>query len=160
RTIDNPFGAAMIGDELASRFGVANVFRDCISISAGTHYPTAIQAALEKAQVLVAVIGPQWLTLTDPLTGHRLIDRDHDCVRREPAWGFQHSLQVVPVLLKDTPDQATQPKPDDLPGDIRLLATIQALVFSQYTFRADLDRLVARLVDLVPTLVSKNGRSE
>jgi hypothetical protein len=152
RSTDNPLGAAGIHDELVRRFGTANVFRDCVSLQPGSHYPSAIRKALADADLLIAVIGPQWLTLTDPTTGQRLIDRDHDWVRRELAWAFQHGIQVVPVLLHDTPTSARQPKLADLPDDIKPLATIQALTFSQRRFRTDLDRLTTTLCQLLPTL--------
>jgi hypothetical protein len=156
RSTDNPLGAAGIHDALVSRFGAGKVFRDCVSIKTGGHYPTVIWEALENSDALVAIIGPQWLTLTDVDTGERLIDRDHDWVRRELAWAFQRRIYVLPVLLLDTPDHATQPTVADLPDDIKRLAVTQAFPFSQRTFRADVDRLATRLVQFVPALTETN----
>lgn len=155
RAVDNPLGAAGIHEALSARFGKEKIFRDCVSLEAGTQYPAAIRAALAEADVLVSIIGPQWLTLRDP-NGTRLIDRDHDWVRRELAWARDRHIEVVPVLLRDTPDHAIQPAADDLPPDIRWLAHIQAFQFSQLTFGSDLDRLATRLTALAPTL-ARNG---
>jgi hypothetical protein len=158
RVVDNPLGAAGIHDALAGRFGEDKVFRDCVSLEAGSHYPDAIRAALAGAEVLVSIIGPQWLTVRDDATGERLIDREHDWVRRELVWAHERNTTVVPVLLVDTPAHASQPRPEDLPADIRWFASVQAFEFSQRRFGADLDRLAARLSTLAPSL-SANGRA-
>jgi hypothetical protein len=117
-------------------------------MAAGTHYPTEIWAALRKATVLVAVIGPRWLTATDP-SGTRLIDREQDWVRRELAFAFTQGITVLPVLLKDTPEDAGQPLPDELPDTVRRLATIQSCTISQRTLGPDLARLGERLAPLL-----------
>jgi hypothetical protein len=157
RVVDNPLGAAGIHDALVGRFGADNVFRDCVSLQAGTDYPAAIGDALVKSDVLVSIIGPQWLTLTDEATGERLIDRAHDWVRRELVWAHEKNIQVVPVLLVDTPAHAVQPQADELPPDLRWLAYLQVFEFSQRRFGADLDRLAALLTALAPGLMG-NGQ--
>lgn len=156
RVVDNPLGAAGIHDALATRFGAERVFRDCVSMQPGDHYPERIRRALAEAEVLVSIIGPRWLTLTDD-AGDRLIDRDQDWVRRELAWAHEKNTPVVPVLLVDTPDRAPQPVADDLPAELRWLAYLQAFEFSQRRFGADLDRLADRLTALAPSLRT-NGR--
>jgi hypothetical protein len=153
RTVDNPLGAASIYQGLAGKFGSHQVFRDIVSLDAGTHYPSSIRSALENADVLLAVIGPQWLSLKDPETRERLIDRPQDWVRREIAIAFQLEIVVLPVLLKDTPENAYLPTPDELPKDIRELATIQALEISQRRLDADLAHLARTLGRLRPALV-------
>lgn len=158
RVVDNPLGAAGIHDALVKRFGKDMVFRDCVSLEAGAFYPTAIRDALASSEVLVAIIGPQWLTLTDGVTGERLIDREHDWVRRELVWAHERDICVVPVLLVDTPARAVRPTADELPEDIRWIAYVQAFEFSQHRFGADMDRLAVRLATLAPGL-NGNGRS-
>jgi hypothetical protein len=157
RNVDNPLGAAGIYDALTRRLGARNVFRDCVTVEAGTPYAEVIHNALVNSHVLVAVIGPQWLTLTDTATGVRLIDRDGDWVRRELAMAFQFGIPVVPVLLKDTPAHAPHPKPAELPDDIKPLAAIQAFALSQLRFSADLDRLAELLARLLPAPVHPGG---
>lgn len=149
RTVDDPLGAALIHDRLALRFGRDNVFRDCVSLAPGAHYPSSIRIALENAAVLVAVIGPRWLTLTDE-SAVRLIDREHDWVRLELALAFDTGIPVLPVLLKDTPANAVMPMMTDLPVSIRPLATIQALEISQRRLGADLEMLEAAIARFRP----------
>jgi hypothetical protein len=158
RVVDNPLGAAGIHDALATRFGADKVFRDCVSLDAGSQYPAAIRDALVGSDVLVAIIGPRWLTLTDDSTGTRLIDRERDWVRRELVWAHDKNIPIVPVLLTGTPADATHPVADDLPPDLHWFAHLHAFRFSQHTFGADVTRLATRLTALAPTLTS-NGRS-
>ena len=152
RVIDNPLGAAGIHEGLVRRFGADRVFRDCVSMGAGTYFPTAIRAAVMDADVIVSVIGPRWLDLRDEVTGVRLIDRDDDWVRQELALAIARGIHIVPVLLKDTPDNATLPRPAELPEDIRRLAMVQTFPVSQRRFGEDLDRLATALVTLVPSI--------
>jgi hypothetical protein len=59
RVKDNPLRAAGVHDMLVRRFGGDRVFRDCVSMAAGEHYPTELRKDLERADVLMAVIGPR-----------------------------------------------------------------------------------------------------
>jgi hypothetical protein len=152
RVVDNPLGAAGIHDARATRFGATKVFRDCVSMEAGVHYPAAIREALVSSDVLVSIIGPKWLTLVDRNTGTRLIDREEDWVRRELVWAHDRDIPIVPVLLTNTPTDATQPAAEELPPDLRWFAYLQAFRFSQRTFGSDVIRLSARLTTLAPTL--------
>jgi hypothetical protein len=149
RSADNPWGAAGIHEWLTHR-STHRIFRDGVSLDAGAHYPTAIMAELEKADLLIAVIGPDWLTTSDPDTGQRLIDREGDWVRRELAFAFQHGIPVIPVLLKDTPRDAHQPSPADLPDDIRRLATLQSVEVGQRHLDTHLSRLAAQILRVLP----------
>lgn len=152
RSRDHPLGAAAIDECLATRFGPDNVFRDCVSLRPGEFYPTEIMRALRDSDVLVAIIGPDWLTLTDESSGTRLIDNDHDWVRREIVWGLRHKLPIVPVLLIGTPRDAVQPRPSEVPRALRPFTLLQALKVSNRRFRDDISRLTDRLVELVPSL--------
>lgn len=150
RSGDNPWAAAGIHEWLAQRLTNHRVFRDCVSLDAGSHYPTAIMSQLEKADLVLAIIGPGWLTATHPGSGQRLIDRPDDWVHRELAFAFQHDIPVLPVLLKDTPDNAWMPKPADLPPPVRPLATVQFCEVSQRRLRADLTNLGNQILRLLP----------
>ncbi|HYQ61961.1 toll/interleukin-1 receptor domain-containing protein [Actinophytocola sp.] len=150
RSKDQPLGAAAIHDHLARRFGHGRVFRDCVSMGPGDRYPDELRSALRSADILLAIIGPEWLTMAEG--GQRLIDRPFDWVRYEIATAFQQGIQVLPVLLKETPASAGRITKGDLPADISEIASRQAFEFSQRRFGAALDELVARIVELVPTL--------
>jgi hypothetical protein len=164
RLVDQSLGAAGIHAAIVSRFGARNVFRDSVSLDAEPEYRAGVWEAFVEADVLVVVMGPRWLSLTDQ-DDTRLIDRPRDGVRREIAWALRHELDIVPVLLRDTPEHAVPPTPDRLPPDIRGLAAIQAFEFSQRRFPEDVERLVRLLVGVVPGLAppappAKVGRGQ
>jgi hypothetical protein len=154
RAKDNPLGAAGIHDMLARRFGSDRVFRDSVSMAAGEHYPTKLREGLERADVLVAVIGPRWNELTDE-QGRLLIQRDRDWVRWEIARAIERGIPIVPVLLLGTPEDATPPDLAILPASIRKLAEFQTFEVRQKRLGTDLDLLADRLVELVPSLTRR-----
>lgn len=152
RANDNPYAAAGITKVLADQFGEDLVFRDAVSMKPGVRYPDAIRKALHEAEVLVAVVGPRWMQ-DDPATGKPRLANEDDWVRMEIAYALSHGIQVVQVLLMDTPEDAQPPLHAELPDDIRGFASIQAARISQRRFHQDMAELVERLVQLVPSLV-------
>ena len=60
-------------DRLADRFGEGQVFMDVDAIEPGVDFAEEINRAVEACIVLLAVIGPNWLTATDE-RGHRRLD--------------------------------------------------------------------------------------
>jgi hypothetical protein len=81
----------------ASPSPTAQVFLDSRSIPAGADFAEELLGRLRACSVLVVVIGPRWLTLTDA-AGRRRIDDPQDWIRREIAEAFTHGLRVIPVL--------------------------------------------------------------
>ena len=73
--------AGRLADRLVDRFGAERVFIDVDAIEPGMDYVEALTHAVEACDVLVAVIGPGWLTATDK-QGRR-IDDPYDWVRVE-----------------------------------------------------------------------------
>jgi hypothetical protein len=147
RVLDERFGVAAVYEILVQRFGVDSVFRDCVSLQPGEHYPSAILEAVSHSDVLLAVIGPGWLTLADEF-GFRLIDRHDDWVRREIATAFEYGIPVIPVLLEG----ALQSTVVELPHDISRLALIQPALVSHVRLGEDVQRLAARIATLAPQL--------
>jgi TIR domain len=152
RAVDQPLGASAIYAKLEEWFGADRVFLDCETIQPGEHYPTELRTAVREADALVAVIGPNWLTVTDPETRERRIHRERDWVRWEIATALELGIPVLPVLLKDTPEDAQMPAAAELPANIRPLSTRQFARISHLHLGADIDRLIGDLVRLAPAL--------
>src|SRR5215472_2254044 len=76
----------------------ARVFRDLDSIEAGLDFAEVIGAALDSCAVFVALIGPQWATLTDE-NGRRRLYHPHDWVRFEVQTALGRGVRVIPVLV-------------------------------------------------------------
>lgn len=154
RTADEPYGAALLDEELSRHFGPEMVFRASRSIPPGADFETEIMSAVRASDILLAVIGPNWLTATDK-DGNARIDDPDDYVRREIAIALEHGVRVIPVLMN-----ATRIAPGSLPAEIAGLARCQdvRVDFRRSTF--DLGALVDRLRELVPgaELVASQGK--
>src|SRR3984893_14737730 len=97
RSEDSHGYGALLYRDLTGHFGKNLVFLDAESIPAGADFVEELLARVRSARVLLAVIGPHWLTATDP-TGGRRIDDPADWVRREIAEAFTAGVQVIPIL--------------------------------------------------------------
>ena len=111
---------ALLYTDLARRFGADQVFLDCESIPAGADFESELLERVRSARVILAVIGPRWLSATDS-TGRRIDDPD-DWIRRELVEAFTAGVRVIPVLT----DHALLPAEAELPADIAALSRRQA----------------------------------
>ena len=86
---------------------------------------------------MLALIGPQWLTITGEDGNPRLEDPD-DFVRLEIETALARDVLVIPVLV----DGATMPHAEELPPTLASLSHRQALELSPARFHADTERLL------------------
>ena len=133
--------ARAVYDVLAQRFGPQRVFIDVDDIAAGQAFDATIAQAVQGSQVLLVLIGPRWLAARDgPLP--RLHD-PADFVHQELAAGLERGMRVIPLLF----DGATMPTEAQLPPPLRPLARRQALAVDAAGFSADINRLLAILLE-------------
>src|SRR6185437_9100205 len=121
RREDGGDAAGRLADRLVDRLGAERVFMDVDAIEPGMDYVEAITRAVEACDVLVAVIGPSWLSAAGK-HGRRL-DDPHDWVRVEVGTALKRGVRVIPVLMGG----AVMPGRDDLPDDLADLARRSAL---------------------------------
>jgi hypothetical protein len=140
RINDSVHATAAIAGLLAQHYGPGNVFRDRDSLALGSVYPRRIRRELERADVVLAVIGPLWLTIRNK-NDERCLDDERDWVRTELRMAFEREIQVVPVLLDGTP----LPERSLLPSDIALLSLSQYWQVRHRTFESDVRGLIANL---------------
>lgn len=142
RRADSRKDAARLYDRLVEAFGKDNVFKDVDSIPPGSDFRGVLAEAVAQCEVVLAVIGPQWLTITDE-RGSRRLDNAGDFVRIELETGLcRDSCLTIPVLV----DNAAMPRADDLPVSLRELAFKNAVVVrDDPDFHPDVDRLIASL---------------
>ena len=140
RRDDSSGWAVGMSRSLRDIFGPDQVFADIATLEAGTDYTQAIEQSLTTVDVLLAVIGPRWLTVTDR-NGRRRLDDPDDLVRKEIAAALRRGIRVVPVLVGG----AIMPSSDDLPDDLKALTRRHAHELSDSRWDYDLQRLVAVL---------------
>jgi hypothetical protein len=107
--------AGRLYDRLAARFGDDQVFMDVDTIALGVDFAEVITQAVSTCQVLLAIIGPRWLDVTDE-NGRRRLDDARDLVRLEIAAALQRNIRVIPILVEDAAMPPRQELPDDLAG--------------------------------------------
>ncbi len=140
RREDSGFAARGVHDRLEREFGREFLFMDVDAIPLGTDFVEVLSAEVEKCDVLLAIIGPNWLEARDD-EGKRRLDSAHDFVRIEIAAALERNIPVIPILLEGT----RVPNAARLPDDIEALARRQGLDVRHASFRADMDRLVRAL---------------
>ena len=94
---DSTSVAARLHDRLRSEFGKENVFMDFDSIPYGVDFREHIKRTLERADVVVAVVGPGWLGAQKEAS--RRIDDPSDFVRLEIAGALQRGIPVIRFWL-------------------------------------------------------------
>jgi predicted RNA-binding protein with RPS1 domain len=109
---------------------------DLDSIEPGLDFADVIEDAVNSCAVLVALIGRQWVTLTDDDGGRRL-DNPDDFVRFEVKTALDRGVRVIPVLI----DGARPLRQQQLPADLHKLARLNAHKLSYDRYQDDADRL-------------------
>ena len=140
RREDAAYPAGWLFDRLVDHLGAGQVFKDVDSIQPGDDFVEEITAAVGSCAVLLAVIGPRWLTVTGE-EGQRRLDDPADFVRLEIEAAFARDVRVIPVLV----DGARMPRIAELPTSLAQLARRQALELSPSRFGSDTARLLGVL---------------
>jgi predicted ATPase len=137
--------AGRLRDALSNRFGPDQIFRDLDRINPGERFPEVIERAVVSCDVLLAVIGPAWLTVRGK-DGTRRLDDPDDYVRQEIAAALRRDdVLVIPVLIGSAP----MPARDELPDDLADLADRNALRLSDELWDDQLARLIRALEPIV-----------
>ncbi len=140
RRDDSAAHAGRLYDRLEGHFGQGQVFMDVDTIKPGINFVEIVQQAISVCDGLVAVIGSDWLEVSDA-TGARRLDDPADLVRLEIATALGRGIPVIPVLVRG----AQMPRPADLPEELMELASRNALEVSDARFRADVEQLIEAL---------------
>ncbi len=132
--------AGRLHDALAAQFDQRNLWQDVTAVRPGENFSDAIDAALAESDVVLAVIGPGWLTATTS-TGEPRLTRPDDYVRIELEAALAQGKQVIPVLVGG----ATMPTQAQLPEGLEGLGLRQAVVLHDATWRQDVDGFIRSL---------------
>jgi hypothetical protein len=135
--------AGRLSDRIATWRIVDEVFRDVDAIRPSEVYRQTITAALERCNVLIALIGPAWLTAVDE-NGRRRLDDPADLLTFEIKSALDHGITVVPVLV----DRAKPPGKDDLSPRMASLVDLQAARLDGQSFHCDAEALHTDLNNL------------
>ncbi len=137
RREETAYPAGWLYDRLTGHFGGGQVFKDVDSIQLGDDFVEVITRAVGSCDVLLALIGDEWQTITDA-HGRRRLDNPDDFVRLEIEAALSRRVLVIPVLV----DGARMPRADELPDSLTALVRRQALELSPARFDFDTSRLL------------------
>jgi hypothetical protein len=130
-----------IYDRLIREYGNDEIFKDVDSIPHGYDFRHVIRDAVESCDIVLAVIGKEWLTVTDD-SGNKRIENEYDFVRMELDISLERNIRVIPILV----DNAQMPKKDELPFSLESLSFRNSLnVRSDPDFNNDISRLIKSL---------------
>jgi len=153
RRNDSAGHAGRLFDRLGARLGKDSVFMDVEGIEAGLDFVDTIEAAVGSCDVLLAVIGREWLDVKDS-QGRRRLDDPHDFIRLETATALARHIRVIPVLVEG----ATMPLEASLPDVLQPLARRQAVELRDNRWEDDVENLIQVLTRLLAT-PSMQGRT-
>jgi uncharacterized membrane protein YtjA (UPF0391 family) len=137
RRDDASYPAGHLYERLSARFTQNKIFMDIDTLMPGLDFVDAIQKSVGSCDVLIAVIGKHWLTVSVE-EGRRRLDNPEDFVRLEIATALRRRIPVIPVLV----ERAVMPRAEQLPEDLKPLVRRQAIEVSHDRFRADSEWLI------------------
>jgi hypothetical protein len=127
-------------ERLKERFDEKSIFMDLDGIEPGIDFTIVLHNALESCDVLLAMIGPEWITTRDE-TGTLRLDDPADWVRTEIATALKRNIRVIPVLVGG----AKVPTQNQLPDDLDPLAHRQAYELTDRRWNYDVEQLINTL---------------
>ena len=143
RREDSAGHAGRLFDGLSRHF-TGRLFMDVDTLEPGVDFVDAINKAVGSCEVLIVVIGREWLTITDK-AGHRRLDNPDDFVRLEVESALDRNIRVIPVLVQD----ATMPRADEMPPSLAKLARRNAIELSDARWSYDVDRLAEAIEEVL-----------
>lgn len=111
---------------------------DVDSIPLGVNFADRLAEEVGKCDILLAIIGKNWLDSKDG-SGKRRLDNPNDFVRLEIRAALSRSIPVVPVFL----DGAKPPPSEFLPDDLKSLSLRNGLDINHASFHSDVHRLIS-----------------
>jgi phosphatidylserine/phosphatidylglycerophosphate/cardiolipin synthase-like enzyme len=147
RRSDSKIFTGRILDRLTQAFGRRSIFRDIEDIAAGKDFRQVLKDAIQEADIMLVMIGPQWANITDGSGNKRLFD-PQDFVRFEVETGLKRKdMTVIPVLLLNT----AMPAAEELPAELHeLLYRNAAVVRDDPDFPTDLQRIIGQIRRIRP----------
>ena len=137
RRADASHATGRIYDRLCDKFNEKDIFFDIDAIPLGTDFVEKIEESVSACDLMLVVIGPDWLDAKDA-EGKRRLDDPQDYVRLEILAALKRDIPIIPVFV----EQAQSPREVELPDDLRALARRNGARISHAGFTADTEKLV------------------
>lgn len=132
--------AGRLYDRMIAQFGKERVFMDIDTIRPGEDFVEILNGKVGACDVLIALIGRNWLASKD-VDGNRRLDSPEDFVRLEILTAINRKIRIIPVLVGG----GDMPRVHELPEALRALARRQAVEISDLRFHQDVSLLIESL---------------
>lgn len=157
RRSDSTYLVGRIRDRLMNVFGDHSVFRDLDDIPAGVDFRTVLEAETHSCNVMLVIIGPQWVGITDQHGNRRLLDPT-DYTRIEVETGLRRlrtdSILVIPVLVMN----ASMPVAEEIPESLHPLLFQNAISLrNDPDFNNDMRRLIQDICKALGSDIAAGG---
>ncbi|MEP6584973.1 MAG: toll/interleukin-1 receptor domain-containing protein [Ginsengibacter sp.] len=136
RKDDSKWNTQLLYDRLSHYFSPKAIFKDFNTIKPGENYRQVIGEALKKCQVLLVIIGKNWLNSKDE-NGSQRLQNPEDLLRIEIETALSRNIRVIPILF----DNTTMPSESLLPESLWPLALRQCLQVTETNFDYDIKHL-------------------
>ena len=143
RTDSAPY-AGRIAEALVERYGKDNVYFDVKDVGVGEDFDSSIMEAARACDVMLVIIGRQWLESHDFAFGYRY-QPGGDSVLRQIAGALKAKKAVVPVLV----NSASFPNAKNLPKGVVAITERQALILNNENWHDGIQTLF-RWQDSIP----------
>ena len=146
RRADSEDVCGRIYDRLTATFGSDGVFRDVANIPPGSDFRVILEREVAVCDLMLVIMGREWFSSENE---QRLSEVD-DFVRFEIETALKRNIPIIPLWVGR---RTTMPDANRLPESIRDLTNRQSIsVRADPDFHADVDRLIARIVDIFDLL--------
>ena len=154
REDERPF-ALRLYERLTESFGKQHLFFDIDSIPPGFDFVKYIDNQIQLSDVVLVVIGRNWLNAADQ-TGRRRLDSPEDFVRVEIESALKRDKHVIPLLVHG----ATMPLSKELPKKMQALARRNAFFTPNGGSKEEFGRLVTALESTFEQLQSSRRAAD
>lgn len=145
RRSDSAPVAGRIYDQLIKIYPKSQIFMDVDSIEPGAPFADVLRAKLAKSAVVLAIIGPDWVTACDE-SGRRRLDDPGDFVRMEIETALALGKRIIPVLVNGAGFLSTE----TLPPALQPIAALNAEQLLHHRFGTDIEALRRKLRAITP----------
>lgn len=143
RTKDGWAPAELLYERLVERFGSENVFLDARELQPGMKWEDEIKSHRASCDVILALIGPQWVSMLKARDHEAIVDPAEDYMRSEIEYALKpdSGIRVIPVLMGDDVPFAGEV----LPRSLQPLTKIEVARVRQKQLDEDVAHLISRL---------------
>lgn len=113
---------------------------DVDNIPVGINFEEYLKSQVAACDVVLSVIGANWLNAKDE-TDQRRLDKPDDFVAIELAAALARDIPVIPVLV----DGTRMPKASELPASLKPFALRNAIQVRNTNFGSDAEQLITKM---------------